>query len=87
MIRGEIAWIGLTDELVEGEWRKPGSSASDVAFNTRMDGNLFSWYPGEPNNNGNQDCVITGFREPLFMDDQECWRNRFGLCEIKLPEH
>ena len=92
MIGNKQVWIGLTDYLVEGEWRKPGYSASDVVFNTRMDGNLFSWGPGEPNNGlypgkPNHNCVITGFMGQLFMDDQECWLDRFGLCEIKLPEH
>ena len=79
MVLDNPAWIGLTDEVVEGEWRKPGSSASDEEFDTRMNGNLFSWVPPEPNNGRvnritavYQDCVYVGYKGPLNMDDTNC---------------
>ena len=92
MVEDNPAWIGLTDEVIEGQWRKPGSSASDVVFNTKMDGNLFSWAPGEPNNHVDvnshgQHCAYVGYLNPLDMDDTHCsTKTKLGLCEIKLPE-
>ena len=91
MVEDNQAWIGLTDEVIEGEWRKP---ESDVVFNTTMDGNLFSWGPGEPNNgvgvnSHGQHCAYVGYLNPLDMDDTYCsleTKTKLGLCEIKLPE-
>lgn len=38
---GEVIWIGLSDELVEGDWR--WDSGETFSFS--------AWGPGEPNNN------------------------------------
>ena len=89
MVEDNQAWIGLTDEVIEGEWRKP---ESDVVFNTTMDGNVFSWGSGEPNNgvgvnSHGQHCAYVGYLNPLDMDDTHCsTKIKLGLCEIKLPE-
>ena len=88
MIGERDTWIGLTDQVEETVWQRPGYTASDEVFDTGADGNLFSWAPGEPSDggSGNQDCVYVGWGGPLKMDDLQCLYRRYGLCEIKLPE-
>ncbi len=44
-----IAWLGGTDELVEGTW----------VWETFEPFSYTNWSPGEPNNSGNEDGIIT----------------------------
>ena len=93
------AWIGLTDVLAEGEWRKPGSSASDDAFDADVDENLFSWASGEPDGNTAKNCVYVGLGSEMDVSnccadasDDTCKSedsyagDKYGLCEIPVPE-
>ena len=68
-------WIGLTDQKEEGkwEWVNPGGSCSKFT----------KWTRGEPNNQGNEDCVVlsmyTGDGE---WNDRKCNDKVSFICEI-----
>ena len=68
-------WIGLTDQKQEGkwEWVNPGGSCSKFT----------KWTRGEPNNQGNEDCVVlsmyTGEGE---WNDRKCNQKVSFICEI-----
>ncbi|KAI4899432.1 hypothetical protein NFI96_020504 [Prochilodus magdalenae] len=49
--RGQKAWIGLTDSTKEGDWNGVDDSALTTGY----------WKYWEPNSNGDEDCVITGY--------------------------
>ena len=92
LVQDKEAWIGLTDELAEGEWRKPDSLASDEAFDADVDENLFSWASNEPNNNHEgsggsdsaQNCVYVGRNnQPLEMDDSNCCADDSDTCKLE----
>ena len=59
---GTASWIGLNDIAVEGTWVYEDGSAP--AF-TR-------WYPGEPNNSGNEDCTGVNFGDWGYWNDYSC---------------
>ncbi|GCL41010.1 beta strand repeat-containing protein [Dolichospermum planctonicum] len=48
---GEQLWIGLTDEVTEGEFKWVSGETSTYT----------NWYPDEPNNSGNEDYVGMNF--------------------------
>lgn len=66
-----IAWIGFRDHKKEGEWIwEDGQKAT--TDNT-------DWYPGEPNNSGDQDCGT--LREGLDgIDDDNCYKSYYVVC-------
>ena len=37
---------------------------------------------GEPNNDGNQDCVRV-YRDQQQIDDDQCDEDYYGICQIK----
>eukprot|EP00073_Rattus_norvegicus_P039485 XP_008767271.1 PREDICTED: CD209 antigen-like protein E isoform X1 [Rattus norvegicus] len=62
------SWIGLSDHLREGSWQWVDHSPLKFSF----------WKEGEPNNDGDEDCV------ELFMDewnDNTCTQQNFWVCE------
>ncbi|KAK2865593.1 hypothetical protein Q7C36_001649 [Tachysurus vachellii] len=75
---GTESWIGLTDTGTEGTFKWVDDSPLTTKF----------WWTGEPNDYGNEDCVITGFRnaEPNISTwaDYACNHLLAGICEMKI---
>ncbi|XP_060570053.1 perlucin-like protein [Ruditapes philippinarum] len=65
-------WTGLSDQRSEGIWRW---------FNTDRHASMSDWGPGEPNNNGNEDCVGFWPRINYDWNDYECNSKLRPLCE------
>ncbi|KAL7855871.1 hypothetical protein AOLI_G00194750 [Acnodon oligacanthus] len=74
--RSQWAWIGLTDSETEGVWKWVDGSALTTEF----------WRPGEPNINGDEDCVITGYAsDPVYSWADFTCNNRFAwICEKRI---
>ena len=65
--------MGLTDEMVEGDWRWLGSGAH--AYFT-------DWLPGEPNSeHGGEDCVEFMSSNNYGWNDEPCSYQFNPLCE------
>ena len=78
MIEQDV-WVGITK--VDGVWRFVTNSAQ---FYPNQGNTLAKWDVGEPNNaGGNQNCGKIWGRN-LKLDDEDCWRNKRGLCEIEI---
>ncbi|XP_049328036.1 C-type lectin domain family 4 member F [Astyanax mexicanus] len=69
------AWIGLTDQRIEGVWKWVNGSPLTIQF----------WALGEPNDYENDDCAITGFKKStsdiLVWADYPCFHPVVGICE------
>ncbi|XP_022542882.2 C-type lectin domain family 4 member E-like [Astyanax mexicanus] len=72
------AWIGLTDEVTEGDWKWVDGSKPTVKF----------WAEGEPNNYQNEDCAITSFQRTisdiLTWADYPCHQSVSWICEKRV---
>ena len=69
-------WIGLTDAKIEGTF----------VWVTGERFNYAHWAPGEPNQDGDEDCVevyTPGSAVPAFWNDFACTNNLSGVAEIE----
>ncbi|KAL1772948.1 Cd209f [Sigmodon hispidus] len=67
--KNQRSWIGLSDHMLEGSWQWVDETPLRLSF----------WKEGEPNNDGDEDCV------ELFMDDwndNKCTEQNFWVCEL-----
>lgn len=71
LVGGNEAWIGGNDRSSEGTfvWVDGGQWVYD------------NWRSGEPNNNGNEDCVILQGNQGGKWDDRPCAQTYRYLCE------
>ncbi|XP_035694513.1 uncharacterized protein LOC118428529, partial [Branchiostoma floridae] len=68
-------WIGLDDRASEGVWTfSDGTQMQNCDFK--------KWAPGEPNNNGGQDCVQYWAGRSNRWDDDTCSRQKKFICQI-----
>ena len=68
------AWVGLTDEANEGEWRWLNG---EIALS-----NQIAWEKGQPNDYKNsQNCALLRDADP-FVNDVSCFLIISGLCKI-----
>ncbi|KAK3543812.1 hypothetical protein QTP70_028103, partial [Hemibagrus guttatus] len=74
--RGEGAWIGANDRDSEGVWKWVDGTTLTSGF----------WSSGEPNNKGDEDCVVSGYRsEPVpNWVDVSCSYEYIWICEKKI---
>jgi hypothetical protein len=63
-------WVGATDRKVEGTFQWVVGNGDKIAV---------SWYPGQPNNYGGQDCLSLSNRAQ-FRDDS-CYDGLYFVCE------
>ena len=73
-LKGLDYWIGLTDDLTEGEWK--WESTGNTAVYT-------DWYPGQPNNGwqGGEDCAYFWVNYNYQWNDANCNFTFRPLCE------
>lgn len=63
-----------TDEYSEGQWEWASTGyALDYS----------NWYPGEPNNDGDEDCLVTGGNFKTLWNDDKCGSHNKFICEKK----
>jgi hypothetical protein len=66
------AWIGLTDEAVEGVWEWEGGTPFGFS----------NWWPGEPNNSGgSENCIGINFGSLSYWNDWTCNTTLPFVCE------
>ena len=73
LLTGSDPWLGINDINPEGNWVWSDGSAA----------NFENWYPGEPNNNGNQDCGKMYHRYNGKWDDDKCDLLKTFICKKK----
>ncbi|XP_053388641.1 perlucin-like protein [Mercenaria mercenaria] len=68
-------WIGLTDGVIEGNWKFAGTDISPAYTN---------WYPGQPESNGgrtNEDCATLYHKVSFKWVDISCTTSWQPICE------
>ena len=73
-LKGDDYWIGLSDELLEGDW-KWESTGNTVVYT--------DWGPGQPSNGGGsgEDCACLYADINYHWNDAPCNFNHRPLCE------
>ncbi|XP_052023946.1 CD209 antigen-like protein E isoform X2 [Apodemus sylvaticus] len=66
--KNQLTWIGLTDHRREGSWQWVDDTPLKLSF----------WKDGEPNNVGDEDCVVMAEDK---WNDSICSANNFWVCE------
>ncbi|XP_049328020.1 CD209 antigen-like protein D [Astyanax mexicanus] len=74
--KGQLVWIGLSDGETEGVWKWVDGSELITGF----------WYPGQPDNYGEEDCVFYGFGSDPVKNwaDYPCNRDLIWICEKRI---
>ncbi|XP_062587631.1 perlucin-like protein [Saccostrea cucullata] len=73
---GADFWVGATDAMVEGGWRwMPGFDP--IGYD--------DWYPGQPNDDYNQDCMQLCHEFHYHWDDDHCEESKPFICEKSIP--
>ncbi|KAG9259860.1 CD209 antigen-like protein A [Astyanax mexicanus] len=70
------AWIGLTDHGSEGVWKWVDGSTMTIGY----------WRRGEPNSKGDEDCVVTSYKNEKIWswNDLSCNTDKPWVCERRL---
>ncbi|MCG3173946.1 MAG: hypothetical protein GMKNLPBB_02158 [Myxococcota bacterium] len=71
----ELMWLGMSDWPTEGKWRY--SQGTEVTY--------FNWAPGEPNNQGDEDCAIINWGQKGKWADVDCFSKFKWVCELEKP--
>ena len=67
--------IGMSDQIAEGVWKTTES-------NHRCDVHFTDWRPGQPNNAGNEDCVVIDKSSGGKWVDNRCSHSSYFVCQI-----
>ena len=67
-------WLGGSDALTEGDWRWTDGSPVQKPFH---------WAPGEPDNAGDEDCMLTHYGQAGQWDDAKCSRKQHYICQLR----
>lgn len=67
--------MGLTDELVEGEFTWIDTDTPPTEFT--------DWFPGEPNGRHNEDCALFWEIRGFFWNDGICSLKLQAVCELQ----
>ncbi|XP_053373191.1 perlucin-like protein isoform X2 [Mercenaria mercenaria] len=65
-------WSGLTDREIEGKWQWVDTDKSP---------DFTDWYPGQPNNSGNEDCGVFWASHSFHWGDLGCTHKAVAICE------
>ena len=65
-------WIGLTDQVVEGEWKY---------YDTDTVATYFDWLPPQPNEGRKADCAVMWASYDFKWADQPCTNLFQPICE------
>ncbi len=69
-------WIGATDSRQDGNWTWDNGGRPIYP-------GYANWYPGEPDNLNDQDCMLYWIATGFAWDDQQCERLKGGICEAQ----